>query len=161
MFWRNPKSWWKTNHAVIGSHPDLKLKLSQTQPSLPKPAEIRRGQLIPSRLQTRTMDRGYCSRFIVRFGYMSGGGGAYKGQALARSTLVLELAEAVVLGFASLICLSVNIIAALLLRWSCNLPLHQEILWDNMIDIKYCFYIIIYYYWYFMKHGKTYLPPHS
>jgi hypothetical protein len=47
---------------------------------------------------------------------MSGGGGAYKGQVLARSTLVLELAEAVVLGFASLICLSVNIIAALLLR---------------------------------------------
>ena len=59
---------------------------------------------------------------------MSGGGGAYKGQALARSTLVLELAEAVVLGFAPLICLSVNIIAALLLRQSCNLPLHQEIL---------------------------------
>jgi hypothetical protein len=58
------------------------------------------------------MDRGYGSRFIVRFGYMSGGGGAYKGQALARSTLFLELAEAVVLGFASLICLSVNIIAA-------------------------------------------------
>ena len=47
---------------------------------------------------------------------MSGGGGAYKGQAPARSTSALELAEAVVLGFASLICLSVNIIAALLLR---------------------------------------------
>ena len=79
VFWRNPKSWWKTNHAVIGFHPDWKLKLSQTQPSLPKPAEIRRGQLIPSRLQTRTMDRGYCSRFIVRFGYMSGGWGRIQG----------------------------------------------------------------------------------
>ena len=113
---KKPKKLMKNKSRGYWTHPDWKLKLSQTQPSLPKPAEIRRGQLIPSRLQTRTMDRGYCSRFIVRFGYMSGGGGAYKGQALARSTLVLELAEAVVLGFASLICLSVNIIAALLLR---------------------------------------------
>jgi hypothetical protein len=62
------------------------------------------------------MDRGYCSRFIVRFGYISGGEGAYKGQALTSSTLVLELAEAVVLALKPLVCLSVNIIAALLLR---------------------------------------------
>ena len=59
---------------------------------------------------------------------MSGGGGAYKGQALARSTLVLELAEAVVLGFAPLICLSVNIIAALLPLSECYMLIYQEIL---------------------------------